>query len=85
MPIIGAIVGGVVLLSDPMLLEDVKRRFSILIWDAQIYYFDRIPAKLDWTEVIVILIASVMSAVLGSLIPAIVASRLDPVEAIRYE
>jgi len=82
---VNIVIGWIVLHSVPLLYDEVQRRFGIKIWDAQIYYFDRIPAKLDWTEVIVILIAAVMSAVLGSLIPAIVASRLDPVEAIRYE
>jgi lipoprotein-releasing system permease protein len=84
-PVALAGVGYLVLQSTPATLEYVRTNWSVKIWDAQIYYFDRIPAKLNGTEVVVIMIASVLSAVFGSLIPAIVAARLDPVEAIRYE
>ncbi len=85
MPVLAGLIGWGVLTSSPELQARMIEMYSVKIWDAQIYYFERIPAKLDWTEVGVIMIFSVLSAIMGSLVPAIVASRLDPVEAIRYE
>ena len=60
-------------------------QYNVKIWDAKIYYFDKIPAKMNGTEVVIIMIFAVLSSVFGSLIPAIVASQQDPVEALRYE
>ncbi len=85
LPLLAALIGWFIVNGSPELLEEMRIRFGIKIWDAQIYYFERIPAKLDWSEVSVIMIFSILSAILGSLVPAVVASRLDPVEAIRYE
>jgi len=55
------------------------------VWNPQIYYFDRVPAELDPVEVPVILAAAVASSLAGSLVPAILAARLDPVQSLRYE
>jgi len=85
MPMFIALMGWIILMNSPELLESMRLRFGVKIWDAQIYYFDKIPAKLDWNEVSIIMLFSILSAIFGSLVPAIVASRLDPVEAIRYE
>jgi lipoprotein-releasing system permease protein len=55
------------------------------MWNPQIYYFDRIPSEVDRTEVGWIVVLAIASSVAGALIPALLASRLDPVEALRYE
>ena len=55
------------------------------MWDPRIYYFDRIPDRVDFTEVVWIMLGSVASSVVGALIPAILASRVNPVESLRYE
>ena len=55
------------------------------MWDPRVYYFDRIPNRLDSVEVVFIVAAAVVSSVLGSVVPAYSAGRVDPVESLRYE
>lgn len=65
----------------PWLNEHI--RFQM--WDPRIYYFDRIPGRLDTVEVTVIMLSAVVASVLGALIPAWLAARTDPVGSLRYE
>ncbi len=55
------------------------------VFASDVYYLSRIPARIDWSEVVLILGWSLAAAFLATLPPAWRASRLDPVEALRYE
>lgn len=55
------------------------------VFSADVYMLSHIPAKIDWTEVGGIVALSALMSVLATLPPAMRASRLDPVEALRYE
>ena len=58
---------------------------NFIMWDPAVYYFDRIPARLSPVEVRWIVLFAVLSSVIGSIVPAILAARVDPVESLRYE
>jgi lipoprotein-releasing system permease protein len=55
------------------------------VFNAQVYFLSRVPAKIEWPEVIGITLFAVAASFLATLPPAWRASRLDPVEALRYE
>ncbi len=55
------------------------------IFDPTIYYFQEIPTILSPLTVAWIMAGSVVIAVLASVLPALRAARLHPVEALRYE
>jgi lipoprotein-releasing system permease protein len=55
------------------------------VFSADIYFLAHIPAKIDWSEVGVIVGISTALSILATLLPAISASHIDPVEALRYE
>ena len=55
------------------------------VFSSDIYFLTRIPAKIDWQEVAVITFWALAMSFLATLPPAWRASRLDPVEALRYE
>ena len=60
-------------------------KFGWRMWDPQLYFFEKIPDQVYWPEVFAIGLGAVVSSVIGALIPAVIASRLNPVEALRYE
>ncbi|MGQ0526792.1 MAG: lipoprotein-releasing ABC transporter permease subunit [Alphaproteobacteria bacterium] len=51
----------------------------------EIYFLSRLPAEIDWQEVAVIVVMAFTLSILATIYPAWRASRLDPVEALRYE
>jgi lipoprotein-releasing system permease protein len=55
------------------------------VFSSDVYFLSRLPAKVDWTEVAVIVVFSLIMSFVWTLPPAWRASRLDPVEALRYE
>jgi lipoprotein-releasing system permease protein len=55
------------------------------VFASDVYFLSRLPAKVDWIEVAVIVAFSLVMSMVWTLPPAWRASRLDPVEALRYE
>lgn len=67
-------------------IQDLLRRtVGWQMWDPQIYAFDRIPGRIDLWEAVPITMGAVISSVIGATIPAAIAARLKPVEALRHE
>jgi lipoprotein-releasing system permease protein len=63
----------------------LAKLLGVPIWNPEVYAFDTIPNTMNPNEVMVICAIAVISSVLGALVPAIVAARLQPVEALRWE
>ncbi|HUC71135.1 MAG TPA: lipoprotein-releasing system transmembrane subunit LolC, partial [Stellaceae bacterium] len=55
------------------------------LFSAEIYFFTRIPARIDVSEVATVVIMALALSFLATLYPSWRAARLDPVEALRYE
>jgi lipoprotein-releasing system permease protein len=55
------------------------------VFDQTVYYFQEIPAIVEPLTVTLVAIGATFVAVLASVLPAIRAARLHPVEALRYE
>lgn len=53
--------------------------------DPSIYFIDHLPVHTQPLDALLVVIASLLVATLAPLYPALVAARLDPVPAIRYE
>jgi len=59
--------------------------FGWRVWNREIYAFDKIPNTVETSDLISIVITATAAAVLGAIIPAVRAARMNPVEALRYE
>ena len=55
------------------------------VFDPEFYYFSEIPTMVSPTMVILVGMGAILIAVLASVLPALRAARLHPVEALRYE
>lgn len=58
---------------------------QLQVWSPDVYTFDRIPNAVKWHEVAIISMVAVFASVVGALIPAVLAGRVWPVKALRYE
>ena len=62
--------------------------FEVLDFDdgmAEIYFIDRVPFVVRWTDLLAVVLFSLTVSALASRIPARRAARLRPAEALRYE
>jgi lipoprotein-releasing system permease protein len=63
----------------------VARLTSTKLFDEEIYYLTKLPADINWHTTLLIVAMALAFSVLATLYPSWRASRLDPVEALRYE
>ncbi|MDH3581009.1 MAG: lipoprotein-releasing ABC transporter permease subunit [Hyphomicrobiales bacterium] len=70
-------------------IESIRAVISYLtntdLFSPELYYLSKLPAEMDQTEVATIVIMALALSVIATLYPSWRASRLDPVEALRYE
>ncbi|TAL35175.1 lipoprotein-releasing ABC transporter permease subunit [Phenylobacterium sp.] len=81
----GLAVGVVFCLNIDPIQTAVEYVTGQAVFSSDVYYLSRVPAKVDWLEVLVIVSWALGMSFLATLPPAWRASRLDPVEALRYE
>ena len=87
--IIGTVAGFILGLVFTDNIEAIRQAIQRIIgtdlFAAEIYFFTRIPARIDTGEVAAVVIMALALSFLATLYPSWRAARLDPVEALRYE
>jgi lipoprotein-releasing system permease protein len=66
-------------------LAFLSNKFGIFRLPPDVYFIDRVPIVVRGQDVLYIVILTLVISFLASLIPALRASKMEPVEAIRYE
>jgi lipoprotein-releasing system permease protein len=58
---------------------------GIVVWDPRIYYFVKIPSRVEPDKALIVLVGGILSCAVGAAWPAIRAATMHPVRALRFE
>lgn len=87
--VLGTLLGLVAGLAFAINIEAIRRFIEfctgINVFNPDIYFFSRLPARIDAGDVLGVVATAFVLSFLATLYPAWRAARLDPVEALRYE
>jgi lipoprotein-releasing system permease protein len=88
--VVGTVVGVLIGVLFCANIEEIRQLLIRItgnenIFDPTIYFLSQIPAEVDPWEVVAVVAMSLGLSFLATLYPSYRASRLDPVEALRYE
>jgi lipoprotein-releasing system permease protein len=83
---VGGLILGVAFCEN---IESIRQFIQSLtgtdLFSAEIYFLSRLPAKMEWAEVMQVTIMALGLSFAATIYPSWRAARLDPVEALRYE
>lgn len=70
-------------------VESIRQFFSwisgTVLFDPELYFLSQLPAEMDVSETVSVVIMALTLSFIATIFPAWRASRLDPVQALRYE
>ena len=82
---VGLLLGSLFCIFIDPIQSFLEAIFHRSLFSPDTYFLSKIPAKIDWSEVALVIFWSLLMSFIATLPPAWRASRLDPVEALRYE
>jgi len=83
--IFGIFLGVMFSLYVENLREFLSNTFNISLFPEEIYFLNQMPSEINPTSIFIISICSILITILVSIFPAMKASKLNPVEGLKYE
>ena len=81
--ILGTVLGVLFCLNIERIQGLVEAITGQTVFDPTVYYLAHLPARLDWHEVVQIIVMALVLSLLATIYPSWRAARTDPVEALR--
>ena len=81
----GAILGVVTALNIRVIVPFIEKTFGVHFLAPQVYFISELPSHLEWGDVVIITLTSLVLTLLATLYPSYRAARIQPAEALRYE
>ena len=82
---LGVVIGYYITININAVEGFISSMLGMKLWKSSTYMFTRIPNEVNWDSVVWIVIAAIAASVLGAIVPAIAAARVNPVKILRYE
>jgi len=82
---LGCIAGFTIVPNLNEIVGFIEWLFEFKAFPEDVYYLDELPSQIQWFDSFLIIVFSIAICFLASLYPAWRASRLDPVDGLRYE
>jgi lipoprotein-releasing system permease protein len=79
--ILGALIGS----FSGYILCEIQRRFEIIKLDSDVYYINTLPIMISVLDAFLVASITTIICILATLYPSYKASKIDPVETLRYE
>lgn len=80
------VIGGVTLaLNVTAIVNWIEHVFHVQFLSSNVYFVNYLPSVIEWPDVIKISLVALLLSLLATLYPAWRASKMDPVESLRYE
>jgi lipoprotein-releasing system permease protein len=83
--LLGSIGGVVIALNLSRISVYVENLLGIKILPGDVYYLNELPSRINYSDVTIIIIGTLLICFLSTIYPSWRASKLDPAEALRYE
>ncbi len=87
--IVGCVTGSLMGLGITHYINEIEKWITDIsgqqLFDRSVYYFDKIPTNIEITTVVLVNCGAMFVAVMSSLVPAVRAARLQPIQALRFE
>lgn len=80
------VLGGVALAWNvTAIVNSIEHLFHVQFMSSNVYFVNYLPSHIEWMDVIKISLASLALSLVATIYPAWRASKMDPVESLRYE
>ncbi|MHC4725783.1 MAG: ABC transporter permease [Planctomycetota bacterium] len=81
----GVLLGYIITKNINTIEEWIRIIFGLKLWKSSVYLFNKIPNEVNWFWALCFVLLAIVAAMIGTLIPAIIAAATKPVNILRYE
>ncbi len=82
---VGAVAGVLIAMNIDTIIPFIEELLHVKFLSKDVYYISDLPSQVIWSDVIWIVVISIVLSLLATLYPSWKASQIQPAEALRYE